>query len=277
MRQRLYRALEITGITDIGCSRTKNEDCITWHSGLGIAILTDGMGGANAGEVASRIAAETILKEVTEGMDNMSSSPDGMESGAAYTRASLLLTRAFQKVNGLILSIASDQPECSGMGATTTAALFYNNRLSIGHVGDSRLYRLRGDTLSQLTEDHTVIQELLNGGLYSRKQAEKTINRNIVTRAVGVTPNLKVDIVELGAMPGDIYLICSDGLTDPVSDEEIKTRLETTAELDRCSQGLVDLAKNHGGNDNISVILIRVLKSYPAKFNFIQKITNWFS
>jgi len=276
MRQRLHRALEITGLTDAGCSRTTNEDCITWSSKLGLAILTDGMGGAKAGDVAGQVAAETVLKEVREGIDALPSGLEAVDHAENHNRASLILSNALHKANSLILRIAQEQLECSGMGATTTAVLFYDNKLSVCHVGDSRLYLLRDGSLQQITEDHTVIQELIKGGLYTKEQAEESINKNIVTRAVGVSGDLKVEILEQHTLPGDLYLICSDGLTDLVSDAEIQQLLGINNDLARTTESLVDIAKNHGGNDNISVILIRVLKPYPARGIFRQRIIGWF-
>lgn len=276
MQQRLHKALEISGISDAGCSRANNEDCITWNTKLGLAILTDGMGGAKAGEIAGRIAAETVLKEVRDHINQLSSKPTHAVE-EKYSPAGRILYNALIKANSVILGIAEEQLECKGMGATTVATLFHDNRVSVAHVGDSRLYLLRNGTLRQITEDHTVIYELIKCGLYTRKQAEESINKNIVTRAVGVTTDLRVDILEESALPDDIFMLCSDGLTDLVPDSALQELLETGSKLNYTAQKLVELAKKSGGNDNISLILIRVLKSYPAKRSFKQKVLNWFS
>lgn len=277
MRQRLHRALEISGITDAGCLRTNNEDCIAWNTKLGLAILTDGMGGTKAGEIAGRIAAETVLKEARGNINQLSSRRGAPANGEQYSQAGLILCNALKKANSVILRIAEDQPECKGMGATTVAVLFHNNMASIGHVGDSRLYLLRDGMLRQVTEDHTVIHELIKCGLYTREQAEETVNKNIVTRAVGVTADLRIDILDEPTLPDDIFMICSDGLTDVVSDTEIQEILEIEDNLNDAAKKLVDLAKKYGGNDNISLILIRVLKPYPAKLSFKQSVLDWFS
>lgn len=276
MQQRLHKALEISGMSDAGCSRANNEDCITWNSELGLAILTDGMGGAKAGEIAGRIAAETVLKEVREHINQLFSKPTHAVE-EKYSQAGRILYNALAKANSVILGIAEEQLECKGMGATTVATLFHDNRVSVAHVGDSRLYLLRNGMLRQITEDHTVIYELIKCGLYTREQAEESINKNIVTRAVGVTTDLRVDILEESALPDDIFMLCSDGLTDLVPDSAIQELLETGSKLNYTAQKLVDLAKKFGGNDNISLILIRVLKSYPAKRSFKQRVLNWFS
>ncbi len=277
MQQRLQKALEISGISDAGCIRTNNEDCITWNTELGLAILADGMGGAKAGEIASRIAAETILKEVRDNINQLFAKPTIATNGEHYSQAGLILFNALHKANKVILGIAEDQLECKGMGATTVVTLFHNNKVAVGHVGDSRLYLLRNGVLRQMTEDHTVIFELVKSGLYTRNQAEESVNRNIVTRAVGVTKDLRVDILEESALPDDIFMLCSDGLTDLVPDSEIQEMLEAGNKLSYSAQKLVDLAKKYGGNDNISLLLIRVLKSYPAKRSFRQRVLNWFS
>jgi PPM family protein phosphatase len=277
MQQHLHKALEISGISDAGCSRTNNEDCITWNSELGLALVADGMGGAKAGEIASRIAAETILKEVRVNINQLFSKPTVAANGEQYSQAGLILFNALNKANGVILGIAEEQLECKGMGATTVAALFHNNKVSVGHVGDSRLYLLRNGVLRQITEDHTVIYELVKCGLYTKKQAEDSVNKNIVTRAVGVTKDLRIDILEESALPGDIFMLCSDGLTDLVPDSKIQETLEGGGKLSYSAQKLVDLAKKYGGSDNISLILIQVLKSYPAKHSFAQRVLNWFS
>ncbi len=276
MRQRLNTALEITGFSDIGKVRKKNEDSITWNPTLGLAILSDGMGGANAGEVAGSIAAETILKQV---MVNIEAMPPGLEiidQGENHTRASLVLCSALHRANREILHIAQEQPEYRGMGATTIGALFYDNQLSVCHVGDSRLYLMRQGLLQQVTEDHTVIQKIINSGIYTREQT-KNINKNIVTRAVGVTANLKIDILEKNTFEDDVYMLCSDGLSDLVSDTEIQQQLNKKNNIKTACRNLIDLANKYGGTDNISVILIRVLKPYPAKSNLRQRLLRWIS
>ncbi len=276
MDQILENALEFTGITDTGCSRAKNEDCITWDTKLGLAILADGMGGANAGEVAGQIAAETILKEIREGIENQPYDLGMTDGDNTFNRASLMLWDSLQKANSVVLRIAHDQPECNGMGTTALAVLFYDNNLSVAHVGDSRLYQLRNSQLTQITEDHTVLQEVLNTGLYSSAEAKETVNKNIVTRAVGVAADLNIDMLNLPTLPSDLYMMCSDGLSDLISDAEIQQILTAEKKLADLAKKLVNLAIEKGGSDNISVILIRVLKPYPSRRNFRQRIMDRF-
>jgi len=274
MSQRLHNALKFTGTTITGCTRTKNEDCITWSNKLGLAILTDGMGGANSGEIAGQITAETILKEVAEGIEDQQYDPTELDEGEIHNRASLILYNALQKANKVVLRIANDQPECHGMGTTALATLFYDNKLSVAHVGDSRLYCLRGDQLTQITEDHSVLQEVISSGIYSREETKKTVNKNIVTRAVGVTDDLRIDILEQTTQTGDLYMMCSDGLSDIVPYEEIRNLLIANRTKTELAQNLVDLAIEKGGSDDISVVLVRVLKSYRFKRSFIKRVLN---
>jgi PPM family protein phosphatase len=276
MPQPLDNALKFSGVTSAGCIRAKNEDCITWSAKLGLAIIADGMGGANAGEVAGQITAETILKEIAEGMEVHSYDLTEVDEGEKYNRATLMLYNSIQKANKVVLRIANNQPECHGMGTTALATLFYDNKISVAHVGDSRLYRLRNKQLTQLTVDHTVLQEVLSSGIYSREDAEKTVNKNIVTRAVGVTDDLSVDIFEQPTRPGDLYLICSDGLSDIVSYEDIRSLLIAKLKSEELAQDLVDLAIENGGSDNVSVVLVRVLKPYKLKRNFIKRVLSNF-
>jgi protein phosphatase len=277
MSQRLKNALTFSGITNPGSIRVKNEDCITWDADVGLAILADGMGGASAGDIAGQITAETVLKEIREAIDNQPYDLDLVDEGEKHTRASLMLCKSLQKANRVVLRIANDQPECKGMGTTALAVLFYDNKISVGHVGDSRLYILRDGTLEQLTDDHTVLQEVINSGIYNNKEATQSINKNIVTRAVGVSEDLNIDIVERATLPGDLYLMCSDGLTDLIMDNEIEKQLTLNLTKSEIAQNLVNLAIEKGGNDNISVILIDVLKPYRTKRSFKQKLMEIFS
>lgn len=235
------------GMTDPGMIRTENEDSIVTLPESGLAVLADGMGGHQAGEVASRLAVENIARHLTDAY--------------AVDRDQPLPTRiseAIRRANGLIHQTARTRPECAGMGSTVVTALFRNNTLTVGHVGDSRLYRLRSDRFEQLTEDHSVIQELVNRGLYTRDEARQSVGKNLVTRALGVDPEVQVDVGSHTTEAGDVYLLCSDGLNDVVSDEDIVQVLAHQAgNLYSAAFHLVALANQRGGPDNVSVILIR--------------------
>jgi protein phosphatase len=230
------------------------------------------MGGASAGDVAGQITAESVLKEIREAIETQPYDLGLVDEGKKYNRASSMLCKSLLKANSVVHRIARDQPECSGMGSTALTALFYDNKISIGHVGDSRMYLLRDNALTQLTEDHTVLQEILNSGIYSSEDALKTVNKNIVTRAVGVYEELEVDILEQDALPGDRYLMCSDGLSDHISKDEIKEIMVAGSKSKELAQNLVNSALDKGGTDNISVILIDVLKPFNAKRSFTQRV-----
>lgn len=163
------------------------------------------------------------------------------------------------------------------MGTTIVSALFYDNRISIAHVGDSRIYRVRDGQLEQISKDHTLLQELVDRGFYTPEEARVSLNKNLVTRALGVDADVEVDIQEDIAFPNDIYLLCSDGLNDMVEDKDIYLTIkEFSDNLQKAAQELVKRANDNGGKDNISVILVRPLKPFPAKKGWMNKVSNWF-
>jgi protein phosphatase len=163
------------------------------------------------------------------------------------------------------------------MGTTLVAAIFYDNKISLAHVGDSRAYRLRGDKFEQLTLDHSLLQELVDRGFYSEEEAQRSTNRNYVTRALGVEPTVEVEVQEFDVLPQDVFLLCSDGLPDMVEDEDIHLTISTfNASLDVVGQQLVNLANDHGGRDNVSVMLAQVVDSFAAKRSLLARITRVF-
>ena len=162
------------------------------------------------------------------------------------------------------------------MGTTLVVALFYDNKMTVAHIGDSRLYRLRGDEFTQVTRDHSLLQEQIDSGLITPEQAKQSQNKNLVTQALGIDPAVEPEIHEYETQPGDIYLLCSDGLCDMVSDEDIGMALQTLgANLKLCAQQLVQMANDNGGRDNVSVILVRVLREYPAPRGVMGKVFGW--
>ena len=163
------------------------------------------------------------------------------------------------------------------MGTTIVACLFYDDRISIAHVGDARLYRLRRNRFEQMTLDHSLLQELVDRGFYSAEEAQRSTNRNYVTRALGVEPIVEVDVKEVEVQPEDVYLLCSDGLPDMVEDEDIHLTISTfSANLDTVGQQLIQLSNDHGGKDNISVILAQIREPFPAKVGVFSKIKRIF-
>ena len=262
-------------VTDTGRVREHNEDAIGSDLDVGLMVLADGMGGYNAGEVASGIAVETVSKLATEAHAREDLSVVDPHSG--MMRQSIILKDAIYRANKIIFQTAQSQTQCEGMGTTIVACMFYNDRVSIAHVGDSRAYRLRGDAFEQLTLDHSLLQELVDRGFYSAEEAQRSTNRNYVTRALGVESTVEVDVHEFDVLPDDVYLLCSDGLPDMVEDDDIHLTISTfNASLDVVGQQLIELANNQGGRDNVSVMLAQVLESFPAKKGLFVKIAGWF-
>lgn len=274
-RQRdLGDALEIVERTDTGRRRDHNEDCVGSDAAHGIATLADGMGGHNAGEVASGLAIESVLRDLPGCLESLDAE-DGTDE--AFSPESLATRAVVEESNRIIHETASNQPQYQGMGTTLVVVLFYDDRLTIAHVGDSRVYRLREAQLEQLTRDHTLLQELVDRGFYTAEEARQSLNRNIVTRALGVEAEVKADLQEDVALPGDIYLLCSDGLNDMLDDETIRLTLEEFgANLDHAAERLVEQANEQGGSDNISVVLVRVVKPFSSRRSWFRRFVDWF-
>lgn len=233
------------------------------------------MGGYNAGEVASSIAVKTVLELVSEACQR--EDRNALESETGMMRQTIVLRDAVARANKIIHQTAKSQSQCEGMGTTFVACLFFDNRVSIAHVGDARLYRLRKNKLEQITLDHSLLQELVDRGFYSQEEAQRSTNRNYVTRALGVEPAVEVDIKEIEVQPDDVFLLCSDGLPDMVEDDDIHLTISTfSANLETVGKQLIQLSNDQGGKDNISVILAHVLEPFPAKTGVFTKIKQLF-
>jgi serine/threonine protein phosphatase PrpC len=268
--------LALVGQTDTGRVREHNEDTIATDPDVGLLVLADGMGGYNAGEVASGIAVKTITNLVREGLlrEDLAS----IDRSTGLTRPSIVLRDAITRANKIIYQTARSQAECEGMGTTVVAALFYDNRISIAHVGDSRLYRQRGSQIAQVTMDHSLLQELVDRGFYSPEEAQRAANKNYVTRALGVEPQVEVEVQEHPVDKGDIFILCSDGLSDMVEDEDIRLTISTFgANLDTVAKQLIQLANENGGRDNVSVVLAQAIEAFPASRGVMDKLLGWFS
>jgi len=267
--------LKFAEVTDTGRVREHNEDAIGSDVDYGLMVLADGMGGYNAGEVASGIAVQTISELATEGADR--ERRHEVDPATGLMRQSIVLRDAVTRANKIIFQTAQSQTHCEGMGTTLVAAMFFDNKVSMAHVGDSRAYRLRGTKFEQLTLDHSLLQELVDRGFYSEEEAQRSTNRNYVTRALGVEPTVEVEVQEFDVLPDDVILLCSDGLPDMVEDEDIHLTISTfNASLDVVGQQLVKLSNEHGGRDNVSVILAQVLDTFAAKRSLLFHIANLF-
>jgi protein phosphatase len=234
------------------------------------------MGGYNAGEVASGIAVKTIVNLVREAIEREDLTNPDRESG--LSRPAIILRDAIVRANKIIYQTARTQPNCEGMGTTVVGCIFHDNRITVAHVGDSRLYRLRGEAFEQVTLDHSLLQELVDRGFYSPEEAQRAANKNYVTRALGVEQSVDVEIQEHPALRGDTYVLCSDGLSDMVEDDDIQLTINTFgANLDTVAKQLVQLGNDNGGKDNISVLLAQVQEPFPARRGIVDKVLGWFS
>lgn len=226
-------------ITDVGRTRTNNQDC--YYVADKWCVVADGMGGHNGGEVASRYAIEVIranLRQQSFGID-------------------ILLKNAITKANSVIYNMSVDDPTLEGMGTTVVLCYFEGDSVYIAHVGDSRAYHLSEDGLQQVTNDHSIVQQLIESGTITPREAKTHPQKNLITRAIGTESTIDIDICRVGIKKGDYILLCTDGLTSFVSDDEIEAVIKTH-ELDDAVSELVNMANSKGGTDNITIILIKV-------------------
>lgn len=257
-------------LTDVGMLRDHNEDAVASDLSIGLMVLADGMGGYKAGEVASEIAVLMIASEINEFMLDKSSLGD---LDADLMLESQMLAQAVARTNAAIFKISQDEPQCAGMGTTLVAGIFADNKLAVGHIGDSRMYRLRAQTLAQLTEDHSLIQEQINAGLMTVEQAKLSNNKNLVTRALGIESEMDLDLQEFDVEVGDVYLLCSDGLSDLLSDTEIvEILLEANGNITHAANNLIKQANENGGTDNISVIIAIIKKAFMAEKSWVKSL-----
>ncbi|QDQ29246.1 Stp1/IreP family PP2C-type Ser/Thr phosphatase [Chitinimonas arctica] len=262
------------GLSDAGMVRGHNEDAIAYDPDAGLAILADGMGGYNAGEVASGIATTLLAQGIKAAIEVVP--PHATESMSGKPAAHRILRLEVEKANLAIFQTAQSQPQCAGMGTTLVSALFYDNRLTTAHVGDSRLYRMREGNFLALTRDHSLLQEQLDSGLITAEEARRSQNKNLVTRAVGIDPQLDPELNDFDVKVGDIYLLCSDGLNDMVDDPDIALVLTTLAgNLPLAAEQLVQMANDNGGRDNVSVILVRINRSFAAERGLWARLFGW--
>jgi serine/threonine protein phosphatase PrpC len=273
MSMSLRGKIDFTEITHTGRVREHNEDAIGSDPEIGLMVLADGMGGYNAGEVASGIAVQIVSELAIEGAARENRNEIDAHSG--LMRQSIVLRDAVYRANKIIFQTGQSQTHCEGMGTTIVAALFCDNKISIAHVGDSRAYRLRGGAFEQITLDHSLLQELVDRGFYSAEEAQRSTNRNYVTRALGVESAVEVEVHEHEVLPDDVYLLCSDGLSDMVEDEDIHLTISTfSASLDVVGKQLIELANDHGGRDNVSVMLAQVNQPFAASKGLLVKLAN---
>ncbi len=234
--------------TDPGLARENNEDSVTVDEATRLGILADGMGGYNAGEVASGMATTFIKSELGRWLAQA-----GRHANSREVRRAMEI--CVDNANRSIFNAANSNPQYSGMGTTLVVGVFQDGRLMLGHIGDSRCYRLRHGQLEQITKDHSLLQEQMDAGLITPEQAATSTNKNLVTRALGVEDAVLLEVNEHKVEPGDIYVMCSDGLSDMVDDDGIAGVLAQDVPLEQKVAMLVDAANANGGRDNISVLV----------------------
>lgn len=261
--------LEIVAKTDPGVLRTLNEDSVAIVDELGLLVLSDGMGGYQSGDVASSITTQVIVEGMTQGLKNKRF--QGNEVAALIEDVVKRANRAiFLEGERRAQRIHSSKEQA--MGSTLALLLFRNNHVTLAHVGDSRIYRLRDQKLALLTHDHSLLQEQIDQGILSTEAAATSHNRHLITRGLGLQSEVEVTLDECEALPGDIYLLCSDGLNDMVDNVDIERVLNSLqANLPLAASQLVMIANDNGGEDNISVILAKAgthIPSAPKKNGF---------
>ncbi|MES2502511.1 MAG: Stp1/IreP family PP2C-type Ser/Thr phosphatase [Pseudomonadota bacterium] len=262
-------AINVARLTDVGLVRDHNEDAVASDLSIGLLVLADGMGGYKAGEVASEVAVLTLTSELTEAM-RRKSVPRFLPGLLPEAQ---MLIHAVERANATIYQISQEQPQCAGMGTTLVVGIFTDNKLVVGHIGDSRMYRLRNLTLTQLTEDHSLLQEQLNAGLITPQQAKVSLQKNLVTRALGIDEEVDLEVQEFAVEVGDIYLLCSDGLTDLVEDEIISQILiDADGNIEHAAARLVRTANEYGGKDNISVVIAMVDKPFVLEGGWVKNL-----
>jgi PPM family protein phosphatase len=249
--------VRFSGAIDVGRKRKNNQDYIYLPSDMRLGIVADGMGGHASGEVASQMAVDTVVDYFYRTAEQQPLTwpfKVDRDSRADVNR----MTTSIMLANLEIYERAQRDPECKGMGTTVVAIYFLDDTAIVGHVGDSRVYRLRGNDFTQLTEDHSLINDYIKMKRVTAEEAEHWPHKNVIVRALGMKETVQVDIVSEQPRIGDCYLLCSDGLSGMVSDAQIAHMVRTEPDLDTVADRLVDAANEEGGIDNISVVLARI-------------------
>ncbi|MEI8155499.1 MAG: Stp1/IreP family PP2C-type Ser/Thr phosphatase [Burkholderiales bacterium] len=255
---------QFCSLTDPGRARDNNEDSVAFDEPTLTAVLADGMGGYNAGEIASGMATAFIKSELSRWLTEAG---DGAKAREVRRAMEICVDNA----NRSIFNSANSNAHYAGMGTTLVVGVFRDDKLVLGHIGDSRCYRLRGGVMDQITKDHSLLQEQMDAGLITAEQAATSSIKNLVTRALGVDELVQLEVNEYSVQAGDIYLMCSDGLSDMVDANAIGQIVATEEGLEQKAKQLIDLANGNGGRDNISVLMIE-LHDAPEKRGLIARL-----
>lgn len=249
--------------TDTGRSRDNNEDSVVYDEATKLAVLADGMGGYNAGEIASGMATAFIKSELSRWLSEAGESAKLREVRRA-------MEICVDNANLSIYNAANSNAHYSGMGTTLVMGVFREDKMLVGHIGDSRCYRFRSGELQQITKDHSLLQEQLDAGLVTQEQAATSSIRNLVTRALGVEEVVLLEVNEHVVELGDTYMMCSDGLSDMVDDATIAKIMGLPSDLTEKAGFLIEAANEHGGRDNISVVMVEVTDAFEKKGFFAR-------
>lgn len=248
--------VEVAAKTDVGCVRTNNEDNLGYDSRYGIYVVCDGMGGQAAGEVASKMGVDTVLTYFREAAKNHRYPQIGDQDDGVSERANALGS-AIRLANEAIHEAAGKHAAHSGMGSTIVSVLVDHGFFSIGHAGDSRIYLIRQGNIQQITRDHSLVMEQVRRGLITLEEANASEMQNIIIRALGPEEKVVPDLDDMMALPGDILMLCSDGLTRHVPDDHILEIVQGTVTLQLMADRLIEAAREGGGSDNITCMMIR--------------------
>jgi serine/threonine protein phosphatase PrpC len=258
--------LTAVGKTDQGLVRAKNEDNFYLNEKLGLLIVADGMGGHASGEIASKLAVN-VMRDYFQGPQKLIGS-----SNPAYSEATNKLNCAIRLANLAVYEVAQSSPVLKGMGTTVVAVLLTGNKLSIAHIGDSRAYLIRGGNIDQLTDDHSMVNEQVKRDIITKEEAAQSEMKNILTKALGISAEMEADLDELTVFGDDILFLCSDGLSNMVTDEAVLEIISSADDPAAASDALIDKANGNGGKDNITVAIgyLKKEKWYAALFKFME-------
>lgn len=263
-------SLEVAGKTDVGCVRTNNEDNFGYDMRHGIFVVCDGMGGSAAGEVASKMGVETMLTYFREAGAN-GHYPQVADPLEGLSERANALSSAIHLANTAIHEAAQRHAAQAGMGSTIVSVLMDKEFYSVGHVGDSRVYLIRGGDIQQVTQDHSLVMEQVRRGLLTVEEAERSDIQNIIMRALGSEEKVEPDLEDMVALPGDVLLLASDGLTKYVKPDQILTLVAAAGSMENACDRLIQAAKDAGGDDNITCLLIHVVER-PWYARWLRKI-----
>lgn len=256
---------EFCALTDTGRVRSNNEDAVAFYEAAQLALLADGMGGYNAGEVASSMAVAYVGSEMARWLETV-----GRTAHAAQVRQAL--QTCVNQVNQTILNASRNEAQYQGMGTTLVVCVFHRRKLIVGHIGDSRCYRLRAAALQPITRDHSWLQEQVDAGVLTPEEAARSGQRNLLTRALGVEEEVLLEINEFAVEPNDIYLLCSDGLSEMIPHAVLQDLANQPLSLQEKAQCMIEQANAMGGRDNISVLLIQAGVELGSKRGFLSKL-----